>query len=258
VEDGDVREIVIESRNRWLLAAAAASAIVIVLLLLFRLPAPTVPLAPAVTAALPAAAVQLARPDNSDVVLRDEAELRDLRPLFLPTERNAALPEPRLEPGRTFLDSQTLRLTFTEAEAQISRDLPSVVMLDGKEVSAASPADALSPRENRLAISGIGRAEPKVEPFMPRGGFVEVTAMSDGGRVMSEPLPIEARPATEMPWAPLELIAVLDAAGLVSPLVVTDGSRVDEVDAHFRNYLVQEFRIGARLPPGFYRIAVSP
>jgi hypothetical protein len=56
----------------------------------------------------------------------------------------------------------------------------------------------------------------------------------------------------------MELFAAVDAAGLAAPLLVTEGSRVDEVDAHFRKMLAQTYRIGERLPPGFYRIVVGP
>ena len=58
--------------------------------------------------------------------------------------------------------------------------------------------------------------------------------------------------------ANLDLEAVVDAAGLVAPLVVTASSRVEEVDAHYRNYLSRNFRIGGQLSPGFYRITVAP
>ncbi|MGH7957220.1 MAG: hypothetical protein ACREH8_09425 [Opitutaceae bacterium] len=253
-----MREAVLESRNRWVVAAAGGCVIMAALLLLFRFPAPTTSLPQAAASTSARAAVEMARPDDTDRVLKAEAQLRDLRPLFLPTERNAALPEPRLEPGRTFLENETLKLAFTDAEAQISKDLPPVVTLDGRPVEKATAADALSVRENPLTLQGFGRGEAEVTPFKPRGGFLEVTAMKDGRRVLLEKLPIEASPRSDKPWAPLELLAAIDAAGLVSPLVVTDGSRVDEVDSHFRIYLAENFRIGARLPPGFYRITVAP
>jgi hypothetical protein len=251
-------EAVLDSRNRWIAAAAGGGVIVVGLVLLFRFPAPTTPLTQPASFNIPAATVQLARPDDSDRVLRAEAQLRDLRPLFLPTERNAALPEPVLEPGRTFLDNETLKMTFTEAEAQISKDLPPTVTLGGGPVEKATPADALSPTETQFAVTGFGRKPVDLTVVAPRAGFLQVARMNDGTRILSEPLPLAARPPSDMPWAPLELIAAVDAAGLVSPLVVTEGSRVDEVDAHFRNYLAEDFRIGSRLPPGFYRITVAP
>src|SRR5688500_4815781 len=258
LEGVEMREAVLENRNRWIVAAAGAALIVIALLLLFRFPAPTTALVRPSASPVPAATVHMARSDDADLVVRAEAQLRDLRPLFLPTERNAALPEPRLEPGRTFLDNETLKLTFTDAEAQISKDLPPVVTLDGKPMEKATAADVLAASESRFMATGFGRNPVEVTAFTPRAGFLEVTRMKDGGRVLSQPLPIAGRAPSEKPWAPLELIAVVDAAGLVSPLVVTDGSRVDGVDSHFRRYLAEDFRIGERLTPGFYRLTWGP
>jgi hypothetical protein len=252
-----MNESVLEARNRWTIAAVGGCGLLLVLLVLLRLSAPTVPLA-GPRSSHPKATVQMARPDDADLLLKAETELRDLRPLFLPTDRNAALPEPRIEPGRTFHDNEMPKLTFTEAEAQVSRNLPPVVMLNGQPVAKATPADALSPNKSELALQGFGRADPRVAVFSPRGGYVEVTALETGSRVLGETLPVTARPPVDKAWAPVEYIAAVDAAGLVSPLVVTVGSRVDEVDAHFRDYLAQTFRIGERLSSGFYRISVAP
>ena len=93
-----------------------------------------------------------------------------------------------------------------------------------------------------------------------RAGFVEVTAASNGEKVLAEALPVAARPNSlgSKPWSPIELLAIVDTAGLASPLVITEGSRVEEVDLFFKTYLTQTFRIGARLTPGYYRITVAP
>lgn len=252
-----MRESVFEIKGRWVLASGGGVVIAVTLLLLFQFSAPTTPLVSNVDSPIPAI-VKLARPDNTDPVLKQEAELRDLRPLFLPTERNAALPEPRLEPGRTFLEDETIKLLFTASEAQMSKGLPPVAKLDGRRVENAIAVDALSPQETPLTVQGFGRNNAAIAPFLPRAGYVEVTAMESGIRVLGQELPSEARSPTEKSWSPVEFIAVVDAAGLVSPLVVTDGSRVDEVDLHFRNYLTKNFRIGQQLAPGFYRITVAP
>lgn len=253
-----MREAVLEGRNRWMIAAGGAGVIMAVLLFLFRFPAPSTTFSTPVVKPRPTATVQLTTPDERGALVQAEAELRDLRPLFLPTERNAALPEPRLEPGRTYLQAETLKPSFSDAEAQISDSLPAVATLGGGAVSKAAPADVLSLKETPLSLQGLGRAPNAVTEFTPRGGYVEVTAMKDGRRVFGERLAIEARPRGDKSWAPVELIAAVDRAGLVSPLVVTEGSGVDEVDAHFRNYLAQVYRIGERLSPGFYRITVAP
>jgi len=253
-----MREAVLEGRSRWMIASGGAVVILLGLLFLFRFPAPTVTYSRPLVESKPAATVQLAQPGERGVLVQAEAELRDLRPLFLPTERNAALPEPTLEPGRTYLQAESLKPSFSDAEAQISNRLPAVATLGNGAISKAAPADALGLNETPLALDGFGRAPNSVTEFMARGGYVEVTAMKDGQQVFGDRLPIEARPPTDKSWAPVELLAAVDPAGLVSPLVVTDGSGVEEVDAHFRTYLAQIFRIGERLSPGFYRITVAP
>lgn len=247
-----------EGRGRWLVAAAVAVLVMAAFVSLAKLsPAPSPPAATANSDPL-RPVVKIARPDNSDTLLKEEAELRDLRPLFLPTERNAALAEPKLEPGRTVLDSEAMKPSLAEADVQLGAELPPVATIGGKPVRQAAALDALGAESGDLGLLGFGRREPAIEPFRQRGAFVEVTAWSDGRRIRAEDLPDEARPANERPWSPLELMAVVDHAGLTTPLVVTEGSRVEEVDLHFKNYLTNSYRLGERLGPGIYRVVVAP
>lgn len=247
-----------DSKGRFVISAFAAVGITLALVLLFRIPAPTVRLIPSATVNQTKASVNIAKLDDSNKLLKEEAELRDMRPLFLPTERNASLPDPRLESGRTFLDNETLKLTFTDTEAQVSRDLPPVALVGGISVEKARPTEALSPSENPLSLQGFGRTEVKVTPVPLRSAYLQVTALKDGKTVLDEELPANARPPGDKAWAPVEFMATVDAAGLVGSLEVTEGSKVEETDSHFKNYLARSFRIGARLEPGFYRITVSP
>lgn len=251
-------------KGRWTIAALGAVAIVTPLLFLFRVPAPASPS----NGRQPApAAIKLARPDEADPLLKEETELRDVRPLFLPTERNAAIPDPRIEVGRTFLEADSLKPTPGGASADgdkaaaanltvdVSANLPPVVTLNGKPMEDVRPIDALTPD---VTSRGFGRGPVESEALRPRGGFVEVRASTNGQRVLAVELPLAARPPGDKPWGPVEFLAVVDAAGLASPLVVTESSRVEEVDEHFKNFLARTFRLGSRLDPGFYRIVVGP
>lgn len=202
--------------------------------------------------------LQIARPGPADELLRQETELRDLRPLFLPTARNAALPGRRREPRPALLEHDAAKSKIAETELNLDQALPPVVTLGSRPVEKAEPIDALALEAESAALAGIGRRVVTGSEFTPRGGFVEVSSTRDGSRVFSEVLPVAARPATIRSWTPVEFFAAVDASGLASPLVVTEGSRVEEVDAHFREYLAQDFRIGLRLPPGFYRVTVAP
>lgn len=241
-------------RARWVLAAVVAATAVAGLLFLFQLP----PAGRGPTGGRPAPAVQMARPTEEDHVLKDEALIRDLRPLFLPTEVNATLPEPRREPGRTILDEERPRWAFAEGELALSRDLPPMATLNRRPAERAAASDVLEAGDVGLGPAGIGRGKPAVDALGARGGFLEIVAVSTGRQVLVESLPPELGPGGGKPWEPMELFAAVDAAGLAAPLVVTEGSRVDEVDAHFRRILVQGYRIGERLPPGFYRVVVGP
>lgn len=244
-----------EGRTRWVIAGTGALVLVGALTLLFRLPQQESFPRPA---AKRPPAVQMARPTEADVVLKDEALIRDLRPLFLPTAFNATLPEPRREPGRTILDDEKPRWDFAEAELGISRDLPPVAILNGRSAEKARASDVLAAADVGVGLMGFGRAGRILEPLKPRGGFVEVVAVATGRQVLAESLPAAYGPAGGKTWEPMELFAAVDAAGLAAPLVVTAGSRVEEIDAHFRKILAQTYRIGERLTPGFYRIVVGP
>jgi hypothetical protein len=248
-------EDVMGGKGRWMIAAIGAIGVTAAFLFLVRLPSPPVALPTQSPPVSTKTVVKMARPDEADLLLKAETELRDLRPLFLPTKWNAALPDPRLEAGRTFLDNENFKPTFADAEIQVSKDLPDVATLNGQPLENVRPVDALAPD---LTLLGFGREPSTVKPSAARGGFVEVTSMRDGNRVLAEPLPITARPPGDKPWAPVEFLAVIDLAGLASQLVVHESSRVDDVDVYLRNFLTRDFRIGDRLEPGFYRITVAP
>ena len=233
------------------------------LIALFRAPAGPQAIRTASSRPETRTAVQIAKPEGSaDVLFRQELELQDLRPLFLPTRFNATPPEPRVEAAKSFLDNETLKLGFAVAEVGLVEDLPPVVTLNGKPLAVpvegrATAVDALL-ADGSGPATGLGRGEAKVVPLSLRGGYVEAVAMNTGQRVLAQALPLESRPPGNKPWEPMELLAVVDAAGLTAPLVVTTSSRVEEVDSYFRTFLARNFRIGARLSPGFYRIVVAP
>lgn len=240
--------------RRWLPAALVAAVVVAAGLLLIRgvdpVPAPGKGVAPA--------PVRLARSAEADGFLRDEASIRDLRPLFLPTPVNARAPEPRREAGRSLLDEDPVRLTYGEGEAGLLRWLPPVATLGGRPVERAEPRQTLEADGTEVAAVGLGREERRVRPETARGGLLEVIAAGTGERVLTAELPEALLPPGGKAWEPLELLAIVDLAGLAGPLVVTESSRVEEVDVHFRRQLRQVFRLGERLAPGVYRVVVGP
>ena len=244
-----------EERWRWGIAAVGAVLVTGGALALFRLSPPPSPV-PEATKRL--RSVQIAKPGPADPLLQAEAEMKDLRPLFLPTDRNATMPEPRREAGRTFLDAEIPKLTYAETDLHVTRGLPPVATINGKPVSGADAIDAFSTQMIGGNTLSFGRQQFNLVPFAPRGGFVEVVSAANGKRVLAETLALQARPAGEKAWAPMEFLAAVGAAGLTSPLVLTEGSRVEEVDVHFKNFLTDTYRLGERLEPGLYRVSVAP
>lgn len=247
------------ARMRWIVAGGVAVVVLLAMLSLFRLPRGTsAPPALAAPAPAPIKPLVQLRDTSTDTALKEEAEIRDLRPLFLPTDFNVALPEPRREPGRTFLDNETVKWRYSESELTLARELPPIVTLSGKPAAEVKSVDALEMERASPVALGMGRNPVALTASPGGGGRLEVVATASGTNVLSERLPDDAQPAGSKPWEPLELIAMVDATGLAAPLTVTSSSRVEEIDAHYRNYLARSYRIGERLPPGFYRLVVAP
>lgn len=245
-----------DAKSRWTIAGigAASAAVLVVGLFMFSristLPPPVMN---------PPAPVKLADPSPANPLVRELTALRDLAPLFLPTDRNATPRRPAgLQTGRTLLEMEATKLSLAEAEFRFERDLPPAATLNGKPVTEARPADTLPGPATEPGALGFGRKDVPLEPVRARGGYLEVVAVGSGKRVLEESLDPSVKPPTEKPWAPVQFLASVNRAGLVGPLILAERSGVEEVDQHFRNFLAQSYRIGQRLPPGIYRIAVGP
>jgi hypothetical protein len=245
-------------KRRWAASIGAATVIGALVVGVFSGPIGVVPGAGSAVGVRPQPTVQIARPSKSDLELKEEAFIRDLRPLFLPTALNAVPPEPRMAEGRTPIELEATRAVGSELEFNLLRELPPTATVAEIPAEKASARDWVSSDMPGPLLAGIDRRESPVRAMAARGGFLEVRAAGTGDAVLAEPIPAEARPPGGKSWQPMELLATVEAAGLLAPLVVVEGSRVDEVDGHFRNYLAKVYRLGDRLPPGFYRIVVGP
>lgn len=241
---------------RWAAAAAGGAGVVVLLLFAFQAPLP----APPASSVRPhKAEVILLQPDAANAVVHEQAAMHDTTPLFLPTERNAAARQPpRREPGRSFLDNESPKLSIGEGGLNLTAELPPIVTLNGKAPAAASPQDSLAAAAPSEMLIGFGRAETALTPGAPRGGYIEVVAEANGRTVLRSVVPLASAPPTAKAWQPLEFLVAVDPAGLVGPLIITEDSQVEEVNLHFRKYLAQTFRLGERLAPGFYRVVVGP
>jgi hypothetical protein len=239
------------AKRRWAASAAGAAVVVAAMLLLLRVPRlPPPAVSSPVAAPRPKPAIEVVQPGGRDRTLNDEALLRDQTPLFLPTERNLPVRTVRRpEAGRSVLEQEDKRYAFGEAGLTLTLPPPQVVAENAAGVMLAEAAP--------IPLHGFGGKDVAVTRFPARGALVEIRRTGNDQRVLAMTL-TEAKPPTERPWRPMAFLACVDAAGLVGPLVIAERSEVEEVDRFFQNYLVQNFRIGERLAPGFYRILVGP
>lgn len=232
------------TKRRWAVAGGGAALVGAFVLLLFRgtQVAKVEPVRPT-----PKPAVTLV--SSKDAAVHDESVLLDPTPLFLPTKWNATqreLPPPDL--GGRLQTYDAPRFVFRESELKLGLRDPVAV--------PESPLQAVEVDAPSRALAGFGRSdEPPVAP-QPRGAFLEIVEAGSGHSVLKQKI-------TEVPpgkggWQPVEFMALIDAAGLVGPLVVTTRSGVDEVDGFFTKYLARTLRIGELLGPGFYRISIGP
>jgi hypothetical protein len=234
----------------WLIAGAGSLAAAVMVLWLFsRLPAPPKAAAPP----RPVSAVGLTRLDSgtTDEVVREQAELFDPTPLFLPTRRNVQPQHLSVgvawEPEAAFAPIEP-KLLFDENA--LALNFPAVV------ATPARPVEALSVGTPPRPLLGLGRVDLAEEPLEARGGFVEVSAAGTGETVLAQALPGAVPPAGD--WAPLEFLVAVNAVGLIGPPQLMHGSGRDAVDAYFRAFLTEKFRLGARLRPGFFRVHIGP
>jgi hypothetical protein len=185
----------------------------------------------------------------ADRVLRERAEFFDPSPMFLPTDRNAgqgSLP-PRLvvQPGQVFLD-------FPAKWRVVEANLPSY---GSEAVTAPEGLTDVMARASEAPFAGLGETAAPRRRVEPRAAFLEVKSM-DGSALIGVALTDAAAPRSD--FAPLEFLATISAAGLVVEPVLVTGSGADEVDSFFRTYLARSFRLGEKLAPGVYRVAIGP
>jgi hypothetical protein len=233
----------------WLLAAAGGVVTILLLVGLFKIPTQWNSLETAPEQIVPAK-IELAWQGNESLI--EEVALRDPTPLFLPTEWNAsedalAMSAPR-EPGGSFQDYAP-HFVFPENELRLEFGPVSKV--------PAKVADAFAISNAKQSLLGLGQIDHSPPPLPVRGAFIEIVAANGGSVIISEPL-LDCKPPAQGSWQPLDFLVAIDAAGIVRPPVLTESSRIAEVDSYFNKYLVDVLHLGQRLAPGFYRISIGP
>ena len=193
---------------------------------------------------------------GGDAVLLQQVELYDPRPLFLPTAFNNSDPSlpltMRREPGSAFK-------TIPPKPIFVEYEKLNIVLPDPLTVPVP-PVEALYTGETANPFFTLGRINYPYTPLAPRQAFLEVLQTKTGKTVLAVPLlaqKSESVPALD--WQPLEMVVAVEAAGMVGePTVIGGGSGFEEVDDYFRAFIAKQFRLGARLPPGFYTLRIGP
>jgi len=233
--------------------AAVFAALVVLAVTQVRLPKSTGTKPPKVETA--SVAIARTDPNGGNAALRAQVELYDPKPLFLPTSINSsdpALPTTlRREPGNAFKAIPPKPL-FIEYE-KLNIELPYPVAVP------ESPAEVWRTGETANPFFSFGRINYPYTPLPKRLAFVEVLQAKTGRIVLAVPLNADQKdnlPAVD--WQPLEMAVAVESTGLTGEPTVTSGSGFEEVDDYFRAFIVKQFRLGARLPPGFYILRIGP
>jgi len=207
---------------------------------------------------------------ESDLVA-GEALFFDPSPLFLPTRWNAGaggMPEMILQEAEELFEDYAPKLRFAR------EGIGGGLLGDEDLVATGASASAVAVRavelafsdEDSFAFSVIGRTAESPAPLPERGARLEVVAIAEPSwsavatarRVIVRDLVPPAAFSAADNWRPIELAAVVDAAGLVGAVTLVRSSGVESVDEFFRNYVANELRLGERVGPGIYQILAGP
>jgi hypothetical protein len=189
-------------------------------------------------------------------LLREQIDLFDQQPLSMPTRWNAGaqgLPaDVRRQPGEVF-GMYDPRMVFAA---------------DRLEPAIGPRGDA--PADGRAGLriigpmaggwEGVGRVDRAVAAFPARDAAVEVRRFGPDGDqvVLRDTLQDLPRELDGRDWPPVEFSVAVATTGLVGLPTVEEGSGVEVVDTKFGSLLASQLNLGERLPPGLYRVQVSP
>lgn len=204
---------------------------------------------------VPMPKVDVARLDEGagDKLLREQANIFDPTPLFLPTKWNTSQrPLPAAvgpQPGQVFSPFGA-QLVYGKEELALP--------IEASRALPKSPLDLLN-EPSRDPFVGFDRQDLALAPLPARFGVVEVRRMDSVEAALEFPLDRAViLPAGRLDWQPAEYVITVTVGGLLGRPANTASSDVEEVDVFLRDYLSKNLHLGERLAPGIYRVVVGP
>ncbi len=202
----------------------------------------------------PAPSVQYhsAEVKKNNRLLSEQAELYDSAPLFLPTSWNYAS---NTDVFTLEVDIAPLFPSYS-AEIEISDDTLKPDIRNGNSTIIRA-RDSLKYKYWDL-FSTFGEEKQPENWISGRRAYMEVYDMMGDRLVRSETLPEDLGALNEMPlWTPLEYLVTIDILGALGEPMLLQGSGIEKIDAIMRAY-ISEPAFGARLEPGYYKVAIGP
>ncbi|MCF3650703.1 hypothetical protein [Synoicihabitans lomoniglobus] len=198
----------------------------------------------------PVALADMPTEEGSDI-MRAEFALQDPTPLFLPTEWNSGRVDASMtseqSPGTSF---GSIEPKFVYPTDNNRLEVPDVVKLP---TSAIEILDSL---DHPIAVAELARQDATVKTLPRRFAALEVQRLRDGKVVLS----VEIEEGSSLPGriVPIELLFMVERAGLVGAPTVIGVAEDTVVDLEVVSEVLKSARLGAVLGPGIYRILLGP
>lgn len=243
-------------RFPWVAALAGATLVVVGGASLLQFPAPPdLRRSSDSDAGGPAMLILRVGDGEQDDRLKEELALQDPTPLFLPTSWSSGQVNPlvRQDPPAVFSPFEP-GLFFTNDDPQI--------MLPAPAVAPGTPLEAVDLVERGPKLLELSRVPLELPPVPPRLAWLEVSRAGTGEVLFSMDVSGAGESSVAVLrqefWAPVEVLIAVSPAGLVGRPAVVTTSGSERVDNWALEFLAGPAALGARLPPGFYRVLLGP
>ncbi|MBL4575520.1 MAG: hypothetical protein JKY51_05385 [Opitutaceae bacterium] len=192
-----------------------------------------------------------------DQVLKEQLQLFDNKPLFLPTKWNYANSE-----NFSVKDSRLVEVFKTEAPSFFPSEgvFESFSQVSGDIIE--NPDDVLK-GVNGSYLRALGQRDEPVKPVSTRMAAIEVYSTRAGSIVYSEEVGLREERLGDFShqgllWMPVEFLILIDITGAIGRPLLTASSGSEEIDDFFRDFISEELNLAKKIDPGYYRILIGP